>query len=187
MASVLLRLPSALLGGARFKGAPLAGRCEHVDSTFGDALSWRDDTVARCARDGGLGPPDMVWLRKARAPSGGQSFPERLFSLCVPRHRLLHTVGARQKAPIIFSSVPKCRRCATEARARLLELPTEDVSRSSPAAADGYSNILSRLRSGCDSADRHESRAVHRNVHTGAFVAFAGPQSGAEACASRLH
>jgi hypothetical protein len=101
MASVLLRLPSALLGGARFKGAPLAGKCEHVDSTFGDALSWRDDTVAHCARDGGLGPPDMVWLRKARAPSVGQSYAFCL-SLCVPRHRLLHTAAARQKAPIIL-------------------------------------------------------------------------------------
>lgn len=61
------------------------------------------------------------------------------------------------------------------------------MPRSLPAAADGDSIILSRLRSSCDSADRHESHAVHRNVHTGAFVSFAGPQSGAEACASRLH
>jgi hypothetical protein len=96
MASVLLRLPSALLGGTRFKGAPLAGRCEHVDSTFGDALSWRDDTVAHCARDGGLGPPDMVWLRKARAPSVSQSFPVRFLSqsLCSTAQAPTHGRGA---------------------------------------------------------------------------------------------
>lgn len=59
MASVLL--------GTRFQGAPLVGVCEHVEATFGEAVACRDETVTLCARDGGLGPPDLVWLRKARA------------------------------------------------------------------------------------------------------------------------
>lgn len=69
MASVLL--------GARFQGAPLAGTCEHVEGSFGEAVACRDETVTLCARDGGLGPPDLVWLRKARARHFGLGIPQR--------------------------------------------------------------------------------------------------------------
>ena len=96
--------------------------------SLGAMTQWRTAPVT-------AGWAHPIWsgsARRAPPPLARVSPCAFFLSLCVPRHRLQHTVGARQKAPITFSSVPKCRRCATEARARLLELPTEDVPRSSP-------------------------------------------------------
>ena len=62
MASLLLR----------FRGASIAGVEEYVEQTFGEAVQARDLATAHCAREGGLGPPDLCWIRKARADGRGQ-------------------------------------------------------------------------------------------------------------------
>lgn len=43
------------------------------------ALAWRDELLPGCAVEGGLGPPDLVWLRKAAAD--GRSPPEGSYHL----------------------------------------------------------------------------------------------------------
>lgn len=69
--STLLR--SLGLAGA-WRPAPLAGVEERVEERLGEALEARDDQVALVAREGGLGPPDLVWLCKL--PEDGHCEPQ---------------------------------------------------------------------------------------------------------------
>jgi tetratricopeptide (TPR) repeat protein len=63
----------------RFRSAPVLGVVEWVEAEFGEALAWRDALVQHAAASGSLGPPDLVWLRKA--PADGRCAPEGAYHL----------------------------------------------------------------------------------------------------------